>query len=168
MPDDKKKPSDDKSIPVAPVSGPKEQEVVNAPKDVLADIQERSKEADEIAEKQVQEAIGEEARLAHPEPKIPPDVSDRGVESPEKKASEIAAKGGTIELPISASDYERGQQIKVKSKVTKKLEVYGVSSIIALAMYVGRVVKLAHHHAKKWAFRKSSSKSKTNNKSDKN
>src|SRR3989344_5847714 len=87
------------------------------------------------------------------EPQIPADVRDAGVKSPEVEASEIIDKGGTIELPIDEKTYQEGQHAKITSKVTVKKEVYGVRSTIALALFVARLVKLAHHHTKRVIFK---------------
>ncbi len=152
--DDKKSVTDSqKMTPVQPVSKPKEQEPESADA-ALAEIQEREKEATKVAERELTETIGKEAKLKEPEPEIPPEVKEVGVKSPEKEASEILKKGATVDLAITEDTYKKGEQAKLDAKVTVKREVLGVASIIALAMYVGRMIKMAHHHAKKVVFKK--------------
>lgn len=161
----KSPPADDKKgVPVDTVPAPaKEQEPAQASEqepqhvqeaDVLKEVQEREKEATQEAERKVREDIGEEAKLREPEPEIPPDVADAGVKSPEKEASDVAAKGSTIDLPITEQEYEEGKHEKVMAKVTQKKEVYGVKSIVALAIWIGRAIKKVAHHGKKFVFRK--------------
>lgn len=144
-------------VPVKPVSKPvKEQEPAVSAETALAEIQEREKEAAQEAERKIQKELGQEARLREPEPVIPPDVKDAGVISPEEAATETIDKGATINLPVSENTYEEGKHTKITAKVTQKREVYGIKSIIALALFVGKLIKLAHHHAKRIVFKKSS------------
>ena len=132
----------------------REQEPIQAPESGLVEIQERFKDADRKAEKEVKEVAGEEAGLREPEPQIPPDVADAGVTSPETEATEIIEKGGTFDLPISEQVYKEGQHTKITSKVNVKREVFGVKSIVALVIAVGRAIKMAHHQLKKVVFKK--------------
>lgn len=160
---DKKSFSTNKNLPVASISGPKEKEPSITPETLIKEIQEKSKEADLHAVKEIQKAIGEEAKLSQPEIEIPPDLEDHGVKSPEKEASK-AVSGGAVDLPMTETKYESGIETKIKSQVTKKLEVFGVSSVVALAMLVGRMIKLAHHHAKKAVFKRLSTKTNDHDK----
>ena len=132
----------------------REQEPIQAPESALVEIEERFKDADRKAEKEVKEVAGEEAGLREPEPQIPADVADAGVRSPEADATEIIEKGGTFDLPISEQVYEEGQHTKITAKVNVKREVFGVKSIVALALFVGRMIKRAHHQLKKVVFKK--------------
>lgn len=152
MPDHKKiKANHHKNIAIDTAStAAKEQEPVVV---VESTIREIHKEADRKAEREVKEVAGEEAGLREPEPQIPADVADAGVRSPEADASEVIEQG-VAELPIDEKTYEEGQHEKITSKVTVKKEVYGVSSIVALALFVGRLIKRAHHHAKSVIFKK--------------
>lgn len=145
---------DDSAPPFATPRPAKEHELTQSPEAILKEVQEREKTAAKEAEEKVQEALGEEARLKEPEVKLPPDVKDAGVVSPESDASEMLEKGSTIELPVSEEEYEKGEHVKISAKVNEKKEVFGVASIAALAMFVGRLIKMAHHHAKKIVFRK--------------
>lgn len=132
----------------------KEQEPAKSHEAELAGVLEKYKEADKKAEKDLKEVVGEEAGLSEPEPSLPPDVKDAGVKSPDTDASEVIEQGAVVELPIDEKTYHEGQNAKITSKVTVKKEVYGVSSIVALALFVGRLVKRAHHHAKSVVFKK--------------
>ncbi len=137
-----------------PVAKPlKEQEGVESVDLATGIIEERDKEADKHVEKEIQAAAGEEARLKEPEVELPPDVADAGVVSPQKAASETLGGEATINLPITKEEFEKGERTQVSAKVTQKKEVFGVSSLVALALLVGRLIKLAHHHAKKVIFR---------------
>ena len=152
----KKKIADDATAsPI--VARVKEQEPAESVEQILGGIQEKHKEADRQAEREVQDALGKEARLREPEAHIPPDVADAGVISPEKEASETLKKD-TVELPITEKKYQEGEHTKISAKVTQKKEVFGISSIVALAIIVGRLIKLAHHHAKKFVFKSFSAK----------
>ena len=139
-------------------SGPvtKEQEPTQSEQSdrVIGKIYETQKEADKQAEKEIQEAIGKEGRLKEPEIKIPPDVADAGVVSPDTEASEALLKDTTVDLPLTEDEYKSGEQAKKNEKVTQKKEGLGVASLIALALFVGRMIKLAHHHMKKIRFKK--------------
>src|SRR3990167_4687167 len=139
-------------------SGPvtKEQEPTQSEQSdrVIGKIYETQKEADKQAEKEIQEAIGKEGRLREPEIKIPPDVADAGVVSPETEASETLSGDTTVELPMTEDEFKLGEHAKVDAKVTEKKEVLGVDSLVALALFVGRLIKLAHYHAKRIVFRK--------------
>ncbi len=155
-------PADDQKPPDAASTvgqAPKEKEPAESADQQIHEIQERSKEADKQAEIEVQEALGEEARLKEPQIEIPPDVADARVVSPEKEASEALQKDTTVELPVTKEEYEKGEHTKLSAKVTVKKEVFGIASIIGLTLFVGRLIKLVHHHAKKFVFRKEGNRS---------
>lgn len=142
-------------IPDAAISKPvKEHEIAVSTGEAASEILERDKVAEKKVEKEIKEVAGEEARLKEVEVEIPPDVRDAGVKSPEKEASEVLEKGTLVELPISEKEYQEGQHTKLTSKVTVKREVWGVSGIIAMAIFIGRLIKKAHHHAKSIVFKK--------------
>lgn len=141
---------------VAPATIGKELEPQRAEEKKLLDqVSEASEQQDREAERLVQESLGKEARLSQPHPTIPPDVEDSGVVSPQKEASKIASAGSTIELPLTEEGYLAGEKVKVSGSVSDK-GIIGVSSLAALAMFVGRMIRLAHKHAKQVIFRKSS------------
>src|SRR3989344_4117693 len=117
-------------------------------------VSKSKKKADRKAEEEIQQAIGKEGRLREPEIKIPPDVADAGVVSPETEASETLSGDTTVELPMTEDEFKLGEHAKVDAKVTEKKEVLGVASLVALALFVGRLIKLAHYHMKKIRFKK--------------
>lgn len=121
-------------------------------KKILSEIVKSSEAVDDQAEQEVMKEISE-ARLATPEPKIPPDVADIGVKSPNQEAKEVITKGTTIALPIEESEYKRGLHLKIKTAVVDKV-VYGTSSLFALATWVGKIIKLAHRHTMKVVFKR--------------
>ncbi len=112
---------------------------------IISEIVERSDALDVQAESEIKEHI-KEARLAHPAPEIGPDLEDHGVKSPEKEASAVLKQGATFELPMTEDEYEQAQKVKVSAHTDKQNNVFGVESIIALAMWVGRILKIAHNH----------------------
>ena len=120
-------------------------------KKILSGIIQTSEAADNQAEKQVKEAI-EDARLARPEPQIPPDVADSGVKSPEQEAEKVVAEGTTIELPVAEEEYQKGLHQKVAGVVVNSV-VFGVSGLAGLATWVGRIIKIAHKHTMRVVFR---------------
>ncbi|MBI2012696.1 hypothetical protein HYS90_02075, partial [Candidatus Curtissbacteria bacterium] len=111
-----------------------------------------SEAADNQAEKQVKEAI-EDARLARPEPQIPPDVADSGVKSPQLEAENVVSEGATIELPVAEEEYHKGLHQKVAGAVVESV-VFGVSGLAGFAIWVTRIIKIAHKHTMKIVFRK--------------
>ncbi len=89
--------------------------------------------------------------------KLPPDVEDAGVKIPEEEADNVIKQGTTLSLPTSEEAYKNGQHTKVSGKIEgapgQKI-VVGVSSVAALAIWIGRLFKLAHKQAMKVVFRK--------------
>ncbi|KKR51089.1 MAG: hypothetical protein UT84_C0003G0084 [Candidatus Curtissbacteria bacterium GW2011_GWA1_40_16] len=141
---------------VAPATISKELEPQRAEeKKLLDEVSEASEQQDREAERKVQESLGKEARLSQPHPTIPQDVEDSGVVSPQKEASKTAAMGSTIELPLTEEEYIQGEKVKVSGSISDK-GIIGVSSLAAFVMLIGRMIKLAHKHAKKVIFRKAS------------
>lgn len=120
---------------------------------LLNEVVVESDKADTEAEKKVQEQIGE-ARLSKPKIEIPEEVAASGVKSRAKEASEVIVTGSTLVLPISEQDYEKGENVKVSGKTDKDKDVRGVSSIVVFAMFISRLIKMAHKHAKKVIFGK--------------
>ena len=89
--------------------------------------------------------------------KLPPDVEDAGVKIPEEDADKVIRDGTTLSLPVSEDAYKRGMHVKVGGKVEGTVGnkiVVGVSGIGALALWIGRLLKMAHKHAMKVIFRK--------------
>lgn len=139
---------------IAATVGSKEAEPANIEEEkLLKEVVERSRQADLEAEKKIEAAIGQEARLSRPEIKVPADIAEHGVKSPQAEASAVAEKGSTIELPISEQEYKQGEKLTIKGLEDHK-SVIGVSSLAAFALYLGRIIKLAHKHTKRVIFRK--------------
>ena len=170
MPDPQSLKKDDKKPKTgeaSPVVGRPAKEIESAGVDEqMSQIKELSKEADVAAEKEVRAAIGEEARLSLEEPKIGPDLEDHGVRSPQAQASEVLKGGNVKELPITEEEFGQARKAKLVAHVDEKKDVLGVSSIVALAMWVGRVIKMAHGHALRIVFRKPSFAKATEGKED--
>ena len=123
-------------------------------KGILSEVIRASEAADEQTEKEVKSAISE-ARLSRPEPKLPPDVADSGVKAPQLEANKVISQGTTVELPIPEDEYKKGLHQKVVGTVVNKV-VIGTSSLFALAVWIGRLIKIAHKHTMRVVFRKPS------------
>lgn len=152
-----KKPQDDSQAQVPAGAGGlgKEQEPTVSFEDeakIVAEIQDRSAAIDREAIERVRAEIPE-SKQAMPEPELAPDLEDAGVESPQKEADRVILQGASLNLPISEDEYEQGLKTKFGGKTFDKSFV-GVSSFIALSMWVGRLIKMAHKHAMKVVFRK--------------
>ena len=133
----------------------KELEPENQEEKVISEIR-AVEAADEQAEREVQAAISD-ARLSRPEPKIPAEVTDSGVKVPQLEANAVIVGGTTLELPITEEEYKRGLHQKVAGMVVNSV-IIGASSLVGLALWAGRIIKMAHQHAMKVVFRKSSFK----------
>lgn len=148
---------DQKTGVPAPVAVPKvkEQEPYGAEENkMMAEIKTTSEAIDKEALEKVREVF-DEVKHAQPKPVIPPDVEDAGIVHPETEAEKIVAEGTTLVLPIDERTYEKGLHMKVAGAVVGGV-VKGVSSLAVLAMWVGRIIKLAHKHMMKVVFRKGS------------
>lgn len=133
----------------------KEQEALPGGKsedELMIEITTRADALDREHEAAVRESLAE-ARRAVPEPAVPPDVEDAGVVSPQLAAEDVVKGGTTLDLPMSESVYKRGLHQKVAGAVKDKV-VVGVSSLAALAMWIGRLIKMAHKHTMRIVFRK--------------
>ena len=120
--------------------------------EILSEIIKSSEAADKQAERALQVEIAE-ARLSQPEPELPPDISDSGVKVIQTEADNVVIDGSSLNLPISEEEYHRGLHQKVASAVVDKV-VVGASSMLGLALWVGRMMKIAHKHAVKVVFRR--------------
>lgn len=99
-----------------------------------------------------------DAKLAHPKVELPPDVEDAGIVEPEEEASKVVTNGPTLNLPISESQYEQGLKTGASGKWhAAEREVVGVKSLLALALWVGRLIKRAHRHTMRVVFKKGAS-----------
>ena len=121
---------------------------------MMAEIKTTSEAIDKEALEKVQEAIGD-VKQAQPKPVIPPDVEDAGVVHPESEAEKVVTEGTTLVLPVDEKTYEKGLHEKVAGAVVDGV-VKGVSSLAVLAMWITRIIKLAHKHAMRVVFKKSS------------
>lgn len=121
---------------------------------LIKEVVERSRQADREVLRQVEDALGEEAKLAKPEIEIGPDLADHGVKSPEQEASSVVDNGSTIELPITEEEYKKGEHTKVNGQTNREKSVLGIRSLVALALLFGRWIKLAHKHTKRVIFKK--------------
>lgn len=120
---------------------------------LMAEIRTTAEAADKQALESLQSSI-KEARRSTPEPELPPDVEDAGVVVPSKAAEEVVTGGTTIDLPIDEKSYNKGLKTKVSGKVDEKKGVSGVASLAALAIFIGRLIKLAHKHTMRIIFKK--------------
>lgn len=133
----------------------KEQESASLSKEedeIIAQITTTAEAMDQEMEARVKEQLTE-AKLAHPKPEIPPDVEDAGVRHPETDAQKVVRDGPTLNVNVDEGTYKKGLHQKVAGAVKDKV-VVGVSSLAALAMWVGRLIKMAHKHTMKVVFRK--------------
>ena len=144
-----------------------DQKVASAPARAKEQEPGRSQEAAAVAEiKEVsdshdKEALGvlretmPEVKSASPKIEISPDVSDAGVKSPEAEAGEVLANGPAIDVDITQDKYEEGLATKVTGKSDRvEKTVVGTASIVAMALWIGRMMKLAHKHTMRIVFKK--------------
>jgi hypothetical protein len=120
---------------------------------LLNEVIVESDKADDEAESRVKEQIGE-ARLSRPKIELPEEVIASGVRSRAKEASEVIVSGGNLVLPISEQDFQKGEDAKISGKSDKDKDVRGVLSISVFAMFISRLIKMAHKHARAVIFRK--------------
>lgn len=129
--------------------------------EILSEIVATSEAADEQAEKAIQGNLAEvkrrhgldhEGRLSQPKPKIPADVADAGVKSPQDDADSVVKSGTTLDLEMSVGEYKDALEEKVVSKTSREKVVFGPSSVIAFAIWVGKMI---HKHTMKIVFRRS-------------
>jgi hypothetical protein len=137
----------------------KEQEPKSSEKSAFAEEEKLMTEIRTVAEtadRQALEALQStltDAKRAHFEADLPPDVSDAGVVSPAKSAEEVVTRGATIELGTSEQVYKTGLHRKIAGHVVNKV-VVGASSLAALALWISRLLKMAHKHTMKVIFKK--------------
>ena len=152
----------DQGVPVQ--KGPKEHEPVKSEvsaaaeeEQLMAEIRTTAESADKQALESLQSSMADIKR-GESEPELSPDVEDAGVVSPAKAAEDVVVKGPTIVLPIDENGYEKGLKTQVSGKTDNENSVSGVSAVVALALWVGRLLKLAHKHTMKVVFKKEGSK----------
>lgn len=119
----------------------------------LAEIKEVSDSHDKEALRLVRESLPE-TKSGVEKIEIPPDVADAGVKSPEQEAEAVLANGPTINVDISEKEYEKGLKMAAGGQTDREKNVFGTGSIVALAIWVKRMIKLAHKHTMRIVFRK--------------
>ena len=95
-------------------------------------------------------------KRSQPRPELKPDVEDAGVKVPEEEADKVVKSGSTLSLPVSEKDYQQGSATELGGKVVGTAhdkDVVGVSGISALALWIGRLLKMAHKHTMRVIFR---------------
>lgn len=124
---------------------------------LITEIKEVSAEADRKAEhavKQELNKIGEEVQTREASNLISEDVKNAGVKDVASEASEVIKSGGTLNLDVTEDEYNEGLKTKVGGTRTLSKSILNVSSIVALAIWVGRQLKRAHGKTMKVVFRK--------------
>ncbi len=111
----------------------------------IAEIKEVSDSHDKEALRLVREGFPE-AKQSLPRPEIPPDVADAGVRSPEADGEAVITNGPTINLDITEEKYKEGEKMGASGKTDSEKVVFGTSSLVAMALWIGRMMKLAHKH----------------------
>lgn len=122
---------------------------------LMAEITSRAEASDAEAIARVREVIPDARQAQSLQPQLPADVADAGVVSPQIEADKVVAGGATIKLPVDETTYKKGLHARVAGVVKDKV-VVGVVSLAALAMWIGRLIKMAHKHTMKIVFRSSS------------
>lgn len=120
---------------------------------VVAEIKSTAAAIDKEAWERVRADVPE-AKQAFGEAELPPDLEDSGIVSPPIEADKVVSRGTTISLPISKKEYEKGQRERFVGHASSGKSFVGVSSLIALSMWIGRLIKMAHKHAMRVVFRK--------------
>lgn len=124
---------------------------------LITEIKEVSAEADRKAEhavKQELNKLGEEVQTREASHLIPEDVQNAGVKDIAKEASEVISVGHTINLDVTEQEYEEGLKAKVGGTRTISKSILNVSSIVALAIWIGRQLKRAHGKTMNIVFKK--------------
>lgn len=125
-------------------SADKEKQPIGSENELMAEIKTTAERLDAEALERIQGDIGE-AKRAVPEPQLPPDVEDSGVTGPVEEAEKVVTSGSTLELPVTEEVFEEGQKVPFRAKVVNGV-VTGVSGIIPLTMWIGRIIKMVHKH----------------------
>ncbi len=162
-----KNPTDDKKVTppqdARVTSGQKEAEPANVDANfekegkLLTEIKEVSTEADRKAERVVTEElgkIGEKARTIEATANIPEDVKNAGVRDIASEASDVIDKGTTLNLDITEDEYREGLKANVGGTRSVTKSILNVSSIVALAIWIGRQIKKAHGKTMKIVFKR--------------
>jgi hypothetical protein len=123
---------------------------------LVAQIETTSEELDKKAIEVVEKEL-KDVQASQPQPNIPPDLEDAGVINPQQEADKVIKDGTTISLPIDETEYKKGLSESAKGRWDNQTKgVVGVSSLVALAQWVKRIVDKAHQKAMKVVWRRSS------------
>jgi hypothetical protein len=85
---------------------------------------------------------------------IPEDVKNAGVKDIAKEASDVISVGHTINLDVTEEEYEDGLKTKVGGTRTISKSILNISSVVGLAIWIGRQLKRAHGKTMKVVFKK--------------
>ncbi len=119
----------------------------------IAEIREVSDSHDKEALRQVRESMPE-TKAGLPKIEIPPDVADAGVKSPEQEAEDVLTNGPTFNVDITEKEYKKGLKMGAEGKTDHEKTVFGTASLVALALWIKRMMRLAHKHTMRIVFRK--------------
>lgn len=150
----------DDSIGPVGSSGNKEQEPTQAQREEEAAMISEIKSVSEAQDKEALEKVLStvpEAKAAVFDPELSPEVKEMGVVNPTEEANDVVRQGSTLNLNFSENEYQEGKKTKVVGSVSDK-SIIGVSSLAALGIMIGRLIKMAHKHAMKIVFRSSVAK----------
>ncbi len=151
------------STPIAP-GGKEGEPMVSAEQSyidegkLVAQIETTSEELDKKALEMIEKEL-KDVQASQPQPKIPPDLEDAGVISPEEEADKVVKNGTTIDLPIDEVEYKKGLSEAAGGKwYNQEKVVVGSRGIVAFALWVKRAIGKAHRKAMKVVFRKGGDK----------
>lgn len=150
----KKKVADDQNAASVPARAKEQEPGRSQEAAAVAEIKEVSDSHDKEALSALRETMPE-IKSGFPKVEISPDVADAGVKSPEAEADEVLANGPAINVDITEDKYEEGLATKVTGSSDRvEKTVVGTASIVAMALWIGRLVKLAHKHTMRIVFKK--------------
>lgn len=153
---------DDQPLPVGkPIFAGKEGEpVVSAEQSyidegkLVAQIETTSEELDKKALEVVEKEL-KDVQASQPLPTIPPDLEDAGVINPQQEADKVVKDGTSFSLPIDETEYKKGLSSKVGGRwYSNEKVIVGSKGIVALALWVKRVIGKAHRKAMKVVWRR--------------
>ena len=100
-------------------------------------------------------SITEHTKLPHEvhQPNLAADVEDAGVFAPQAAADGVISHGQTLNIETDEATYKKGLHTRVVGKVVNRA-IVGVSSLAAFALWIGRMIKIAHKKTMKVVFRK--------------
>lgn len=119
----------------------------------IAAIKEVSDSHDQEALRVIRESFPE-TKLGVERVEIPPDVADAGLSSPEADGEKVLKNGPTINVDITEKESKEGLKMSVEGKTDNEKTVFGTASLAALAIWVKRMIALAHKHTMRIVFRR--------------